>query len=116
MQVCLIAYLQEIIGESLTDHLVRKVDEALLKTFLMQDPNTRYCPEPDCKWAVTIEMENSKGGGGRSSSRGCPVLCQMCDKQFCVQCRRSWHDGPCGPPDALETEYVSVGDMNIICM
>lgn len=79
-----------------------QVQEALLKACLMRDPSTRFCPEPDCPWAATVDMTGYKPG-----DVGCPLLCEMCDKQFCVKCRQSWHQGPCKPSEALALDaYV----------
>ncbi|KAM6085052.1 E3 ubiquitin-protein ligase RNF19B-like isoform 2-T2 [Theristicus caerulescens] len=67
-----------------------KYEEFLLRRLLVADPGTRWCPAPDCSYAVIAY-----------GCAECPRLtCERegCGTEFCYHCRQLWHpDGPCAP-------------------
>ncbi|XP_068792668.1 E3 ubiquitin-protein ligase RNF19B-like isoform X4 [Struthio camelus] len=68
--------------------LCDKYEEFLLRRLLVADPGTRWCPAPDCSYAVIAY-----------GCAECPRLtCERegCGTEFCYHCRQPWHpDGPC---------------------
>ncbi|XP_071892816.1 E3 ubiquitin-protein ligase RNF19B-like isoform X3 [Anas platyrhynchos] len=67
-----------------------KYEEFLLRRLLVADPGTRWCPAPDCSYAVIAY-----------GCAECPRLTcgrEGCGTEFCYHCRQPWHpDGPCAP-------------------
>ncbi|XP_041327239.1 E3 ubiquitin-protein ligase RNF19B-like isoform X2 [Pyrgilauda ruficollis] len=67
-----------------------KYEEFLLRRLLVADPGTRWCPAPDCSYAVFAH-----------GCAECPRLTcgrEGCGTEFCYHCRQPWHpDGPCAP-------------------
>ncbi|KGL92025.1 E3 ubiquitin-protein ligase RNF19A, partial [Charadrius vociferus] len=67
-----------------------KYEEFLLRRLLVADPGTRWCPAPDCSYAVIAY-----------GWAECPRLTcgrEGCGTEFCYHCRQPWHpDGPCAP-------------------
>ncbi|XP_065586697.1 E3 ubiquitin-protein ligase RNF19B-like [Cyrtonyx montezumae] len=65
-----------------------KYEEFLLRRLLAADPSTRWCPAPDCSYAVIAY-----------GCAECPRLTcgrEGCGTEFCYHCRQLWHpDGPC---------------------
>ncbi|NWS63208.1 RN19B ligase, partial [Chunga burmeisteri] len=75
----------------LTEPALRdKYEEFLLRRLLVADPGTRWCPAPDCSYAVIAY-----------GCAECPRLTcgrEGCGTEFCYHCRQPWHpDGPCVP-------------------
>ncbi|NXL21450.1 RN19B ligase, partial [Setophaga kirtlandii] len=68
-----------------------KYEEFLLRRLLVADPGTRWCPAPDCSYAVLAH-----------GCAECPRLTcgrEGCGTEFCYHCRQPWHpEGPCAPP------------------
>ncbi|XP_064411581.1 E3 ubiquitin-protein ligase RNF19A isoform X2 [Latimeria chalumnae] len=65
------------------DALMDKYEEYLLRRFLVSDPDTRWCPAPDCSYAVIAY-----------SCAECPKLTcgrNGCGTEFCYHCRQLWH-------------------------
>jgi hypothetical protein len=62
-------------------------DRLLLLRTLQRNPLVRFCPAPDCCYAVECH----------ATQRECPRLhCPVCSSNFCFVCRESWHLGqPC---------------------
>nr|CAB3265640.1 ZF(RING/C6HC)-1 zinc finger protein [Phallusia mammillata] len=63
--------------------LMQKWEEFTLRRFLSIDPDCRWCPAPDCGFAVIA-----------SGCASCPRLkCQRdgCETEFCYHCRQEWH-------------------------
>ncbi|XP_077638641.1 E3 ubiquitin-protein ligase RNF19B isoform X1 [Lonchura striata] len=73
-----------------------KYEEFLLRRLLVADPGTRWCPAPDCSYAVFAH-----------GCAECPRLTcgrEGCGTEFCYHCRQPWHpDGPCAPTPSLAT-------------
>uniref|UniRef100_A0A803VTS6 RBR-type E3 ubiquitin transferase n=1 Tax=Ficedula albicollis TaxID=59894 RepID=A0A803VTS6_FICAL len=73
-----------------------KYEEFLLRRLLVADPGTRWCPAPDCSYAVFAH-----------GCAECPrITCgrEGCGTEFCYHCRQPWHpDGPCAPAPSLAT-------------
>ncbi|XP_026564288.1 E3 ubiquitin-protein ligase RNF19A-like isoform X1 [Pseudonaja textilis] len=65
------------------DGLRDKYEEYLLRRLLVADPGTRWCPAPDCSYAVIAY-----------GCAECPrLVCgrQDCKTEFCYHCRQPWH-------------------------
>ncbi|XP_048848739.1 E3 ubiquitin-protein ligase RNF19B [Brienomyrus brachyistius] len=63
--------------------LVEKYEEFLLRRCLAADPDCRWCPAPDCGFAVIA-----------SGCASCPrLLClrEGCGAEFCYHCKQVWH-------------------------
>ncbi|KAG0729489.1 E3 ubiquitin-protein ligase RNF19A [Chionoecetes opilio] len=60
-----------------------KFEDFMLRRVLSTDPDTRWCPAPDCGYAVVA-----------SGCAGCPKLkCERpgCGSYFCYHCKAEWH-------------------------
>lgn len=65
------------------DALMAKYDEFTLRRTLVADPDCRWCPAPDCGYAVIA-----------SGCASCPKLqCERpgCNTEFCYHCKQIWH-------------------------
>eukprot|EP00057_Strongylocentrotus_purpuratus_P003420 XP_003726613.1 PREDICTED: E3 ubiquitin-protein ligase RNF19A [Strongylocentrotus purpuratus] len=63
--------------------LMDKYEEFTLRRLLMMDPDCRWCPAPDCGFAVIA-----------TGCANCPQLsCQRqgCGTSFCYHCKQLWH-------------------------
>ncbi|KAM6905700.1 E3 ubiquitin-protein ligase RNF19A [Lycodopsis pacificus] len=63
--------------------LLARFEEYQLRRFLAADPDTRWCPAPDCSYAVIAH-----------GCAECPKLScgrEGCDTEFCYHCRQLWH-------------------------
>ncbi|XP_028296203.1 E3 ubiquitin-protein ligase RNF19A isoform X1 [Gouania willdenowi] len=63
--------------------LLERFEEYTLRRFLAADPDTRWCPAPDCSYAVIAY-----------GCAECPKLScgrEGCDTEFCYHCRQLWH-------------------------
>ncbi|XP_015204211.2 E3 ubiquitin-protein ligase RNF19B [Lepisosteus oculatus] len=63
--------------------LLAKYEEFLLRRCLAADPDCRWCPAPDCSYAVIAY-----------GCASCPKLsCQRegCGAEFCYHCKQVWH-------------------------
>ncbi|XP_065113300.1 E3 ubiquitin-protein ligase RNF19B [Paramisgurnus dabryanus] len=63
--------------------LLDRFEEFQLRRFLAADPDTRWCPAPDCSYAVIAY-----------GCAECPKLScgrEGCDTEFCYHCRQLWH-------------------------
>ncbi|KAL4629453.1 E3 ubiquitin-protein ligase RNF19B-like [Arapaima gigas] len=63
--------------------LVEKYEEFLLRRCLASDPDCRWCPAPDCGFAVIA-----------SGCASCPrLVCRRdgCGAEFCYHCKQLWH-------------------------
>ncbi|KRX91360.1 E3 ubiquitin-protein ligase RNF19B [Trichinella pseudospiralis] len=64
-------------------HLIEKYEEFSVRRVLMSDPDTRWCPAPDCSYAVIA-----------SGCAACPeIKCERigCGASFCYHCKMIWH-------------------------
>ncbi|CAI5455800.1 unnamed protein product [Caenorhabditis angaria] len=64
-------------------NLIRKYEEFSVRKFLMTDLDSRWCPAPDCGYAVIA-----------ANCAACPQLrCKRdgCGTLFCYHCKREWH-------------------------
>ncbi|XP_042214722.1 E3 ubiquitin-protein ligase RNF19B-like isoform X1 [Homarus americanus] len=60
-----------------------KFEDFMLRRVLSMDPDTRWCPAPDCGYAVVA-----------TGCAGCPKLkCERpgCGSYFCYHCKAEWH-------------------------
>ncbi|KAK3877710.1 hypothetical protein Pcinc_017597 [Petrolisthes cinctipes] len=60
-----------------------KFEDFMLRRVLSMDPDTRWCPAPDCGYAVVA-----------TGCAGCPKLkCERpgCGSHFCYHCKAEWH-------------------------
>lgn len=63
--------------------LINKYEEFMLRRVLVSIPDTRFCPAPDCSYAVIA-----------SGCANCPQLHCMrpdCNTSFCYHCKQRWH-------------------------
>uniref|UniRef100_A0A8C6T0Y9 RBR-type E3 ubiquitin transferase n=1 Tax=Neogobius melanostomus TaxID=47308 RepID=A0A8C6T0Y9_9GOBI len=63
--------------------LLDKYEEFLLRRCLASDPDCRWCPAPDCGFAVIA-----------SGCASCPrLVCRRegCGAEFCYHCKQAWH-------------------------
>uniref|UniRef100_A0A5S6QZB9 RBR-type E3 ubiquitin transferase n=1 Tax=Trichuris muris TaxID=70415 RepID=A0A5S6QZB9_TRIMR len=63
--------------------VIEKYEEFSVRRVLMSDPDTRWCPAPDCSYAVIA-----------TSCAACPELkCERpgCGASFCYHCKMIWH-------------------------
>ncbi|KAK0403693.1 hypothetical protein QR680_017072 [Steinernema hermaphroditum] len=73
------------IYQLMIDHpdILEKYENFSLRRVLMTDPDTRWCPAPDCTYAVIA-----------NSCAACPQLqCERpgCGTLFCYHCKSNWH-------------------------
>ncbi|XP_050295942.1 E3 ubiquitin-protein ligase RNF19A-like [Anthonomus grandis grandis] len=64
-------------------HLFEKYEDFMVRRVLAVDPDTRWCPAPDCSFAVIA-----------SECASCPKLkCERpgCHSYFCYHCKAEWH-------------------------
>lgn len=105
-RVCLERYLKNEINESRTDiacpqcseamhpsnievllkdypEFISKYEDFMVRRFLLADPDSRWCPAPDCSYAVIA-----------SGCASCPrIRCKRpgCGVNFCYHCKAEWH-------------------------
>ncbi|CAL8316235.1 unnamed protein product [Merluccius merluccius] len=82
--------------------LLERFEEYQLRRFLAADPDTRWCPAPDCSYAVIAY-----------GCAECPKLScgrEGCDTEFCYHCRQLWHpDQTCDQARRQRTRHTSGG-------
>ncbi|KAL2082272.1 hypothetical protein ACEWY4_022090 [Coilia grayii] len=80
--------------------LLERFEEYQLRRFLASDPDTRWCPAPDCSYAVIAY-----------GCAECPKLScgrEGCDTEFCYHCRQLWHpDQTCDQARRQRARYTS---------
>ncbi|XP_058061380.1 E3 ubiquitin-protein ligase RNF19B-like isoform X2 [Anopheles bellator] len=62
---------------------ITKYEDFMVRRVLLADPDSRWCPGPDCSYAVIA-----------SGCASCPRICCQrpgCDVQFCYHCKAEWH-------------------------
>ncbi|XP_053679877.1 E3 ubiquitin-protein ligase RNF19A-like [Anopheles nili] len=62
---------------------ITKYEDFMVRRVLLSDPDSRWCPGPDCTYAVIA-----------TGCASCPrISCQRpgCDVQFCYHCKAEWH-------------------------
>ena len=63
--------------------IVAKYEDFMVRRVLLTDPDSRWCPAPDCSYAVIA-----------TSCASCPrLVCgrEGCDMEFCYHCKEEWH-------------------------
>lgn len=79
--------------------LLERFEEFQLRRFLAADPDTRWCPAPDCSYAVIAY-----------GCAECPKLScgrEGCDTEFCYHCRQLWHpDQTCDQARRQRTRHT----------
>jgi len=92
--------LRKILGE---DHvkMMEKYESFMLRKVLSVDPDCRWCPAPDCGYAVIAH-----------GCASCPKLkCEKpgCNTNFCYHCRQEWHpDQTCDAAHLQRTRQIRV--------
>ncbi|XP_063407641.1 E3 ubiquitin-protein ligase RNF19A-like isoform X1 [Mytilus trossulus] len=79
------------------DILVKKYEDFMVRRVLVTDPDARWCPAPDCGYAVIAK-----------ECAGCPrIRCERpgCETDFCYHCKQYWH--PNKTCDAARAERAS---------
>ncbi|KAM9553230.1 E3 ubiquitin-protein ligase RNF19A isoform 1-T4 [Salvelinus alpinus] len=83
--------------------LLERFEEYQLRRFLASDPDTRWCPAPDCSFAVIAY-----------GCAECPKLScgrEGCDTEFCYHCRQLWHpDQTCDQARRQRARHTSGGN------
>uniref|UniRef100_A0A8C6S503 RBR-type E3 ubiquitin transferase n=1 Tax=Neogobius melanostomus TaxID=47308 RepID=A0A8C6S503_9GOBI len=83
--------------------LLDRFEEYQLRRFLASDPDTRWCPAPDCSYAVIAY-----------GCAECPKLScgrEGCDTEFCYHCRQLWHPfQTCDQARRQRTRHTSGGN------
>nr|XP_040230445.2 E3 ubiquitin-protein ligase RNF19A-like isoform X1 [Anopheles coluzzii] len=62
---------------------ITKYEDFMVRRVLLSDPDSRWCPGPDCTYAVIA-----------TGCASCPRICCQrpgCDVQFCYHCKAEWH-------------------------
>ncbi|XP_062562393.1 E3 ubiquitin-protein ligase RNF19B-like [Armigeres subalbatus] len=62
---------------------ITKYEDFMVRRVLLADPDSRWCPGPDCSYAVVA-----------NGCASCPrIRCERpgCDVQFCYHCKAEWH-------------------------
>jgi len=58
-----------------------KYESFMVRRVLLMDPDSRWCPAPDCSYAVIA-----------AGCASCPRLtCGQCLTEFCYHCKEKWH-------------------------
>jgi len=88
--------------------LVEKWEEFMLRRTLSGDPDCRWCPAPDCGYAVIAQ-----------SCASCPKLvCERpgCNTSFCYHCRQEWHpDQTCDAAHLQRTRQIRLRNNSVAC-
>ncbi|XP_014220771.1 E3 ubiquitin-protein ligase RNF19A-like [Trichogramma pretiosum] len=78
--------------------ILEKYEDFMVRRVLAVEPDTRWCPAPDCSFAVIA-----------SGCASCPKLrCERpgCDSYFCYHCKAKWHPNQtCDAARAQRTHY-----------
>ncbi|EDQ88159.1 uncharacterized protein MONBRDRAFT_26767 [Monosiga brevicollis MX1] len=89
----------DIVCEVLRDRpdMLEKMQIYGLRRALQRIPDARFCPHPNCSWAVICTKRFLRRRG--------PIQCQVCHHEFCFKCRQPAHPGePCQYHDAEHTK------------
>ncbi|XP_052260638.1 E3 ubiquitin-protein ligase RNF19B-like isoform X2 [Dreissena polymorpha] len=79
------------------ESLLSKYEDFMVRRVLVSDPDARWCPAPDCGYAVIA-----------TECAGCPkIKCERpgCNTHFCYHCKQYWH--PNKTCDAARSERVN---------
>ncbi|XP_061099396.1 E3 ubiquitin-protein ligase RNF19B isoform X2 [Conger conger] len=80
--------------------LLQRFHTCQLRRALAADPDTRWCPAPDCSYAVIAY-----------GCAECPKLCcerEGCGTEFCYHCRQLWHpDQTCDQARRQRSRHAS---------
>ncbi|XP_027208003.1 E3 ubiquitin-protein ligase RNF19B [Penaeus vannamei] len=89
------------------DLLSDKFEDFMLRRVLSMDPDTRWCPAPDCGFAVIA-----------TGCAGCPKLkCERpgCGSYFCYHCKAEWHPNQtCDMARAQRSPNVLLSSFNYL--
>lgn len=77
---------------------LEKYEDFMVRRVLAIEPDARWCPAPDCSFAVIA-----------SGCASCPKLrCERpgCDSYFCYHCKARWHPNQtCDAARAQRSQY-----------
>ncbi|PAA88915.1 hypothetical protein BOX15_Mlig015207g1, partial [Macrostomum lignano] len=80
------------------ERLRLKYEQFTLRRVLAADPDCRWCPAPDCKYAVIA-----------TGCASCPQLeCPVCRIQFCYHCKTEWHPSTTCEQARIERQTAEV--------
>mmetsp|Transcript_6587 Transcript_6587/g.19957 ORF Transcript_6587/g.19957 Transcript_6587/m.19957 type:complete len:480 (-) Transcript_6587:254-1693(-) len=78
---CSSSFAPEQVAGLVSEELYSKFEQYLIIAALQTDPDLRFCPTPDCGFAVIGHPKE-------------PVItCETCEKQFCFKCSNHWEPG-----------------------
>ena len=86
------------------DHLFSKYEEFTLRRALVSIPDIRWCPAPDCVYAVIA-----------SGCASCPQLkCSRpgCKTEFCYHCRQVWHPNTTCDAARSRNHFAEIGSLS----
>jgi len=86
------------------DHLYSKYEEFTLRRALVSIPDIRWCPAPDCVYAVIA-----------SGCASCPQLkCNRpgCKTEFCYHCRQVWHPNTTCDAARSRNHFAEIGSLS----
>lgn len=84
-----------------SSQLILKYEEFMLRRVLVTIADTRWCPAPDCNYAVIA-----------SGCANCPQLYCMrpdCNTSFCYHCKQIWHPNVTCEDAAIQNNQTSIG-------
>ncbi|KAI0977755.1 hypothetical protein GJ496_008614 [Pomphorhynchus laevis] len=71
--------ISQIVGEH--NPIILKYEQFMVRRVLLTIPDSRWCPVPDCSYAVIA-----------TGCASCPLLtCELCNTEFCYHCQQLWH-------------------------
>ena len=86
---------------SMDTPLLLKYEEFMLRRVLVTIQDTRWCPAPDCSYAVIA-----------TGCANCPQLYCMrdgCNTSFCYHCKQYWHPNLTCEDAAIQSNQTSLG-------
>lgn len=95
-----ISDIEMLIGDN--NNLLKLYEFLMLRRILASDPDTRWCPGPNCTYAVIA-----------AGCASCPrITCERpgCGYSFCYHCKAEWHPNQGRESGFTSTYCLSVKD------